>query len=218
MQFPGPGQSVSTWLREGLGWRYRKYRLQLLHLLNIPEMQWGRVVMNRETEKYMGSLNFGSMHAFEISGTKWANFGFATYKSVFYPEYDVCERPYAPESFDVVIAEQVFEHLLWPYRAVRHVWQTLRPGGIFLITTPFLVRVHDFPLDASRWTELGIKYLLAEGGFPLDAIKTGSWGNRACIWANFKRWAQWVPYWHSLRNEPDFPIMVWAFARKPAAG
>ena len=68
------------------------------------------------------------------------------------------------DTFDLIIAEQVFEHLLWPYRAARNVHRMLRPGGSFLITTPFLVKIHPVPNDCSRWTETGMKHLLAEAG------------------------------------------------------
>jgi SAM-dependent methyltransferase len=211
-------RSESGWLtclREGLGWRWRACRRAWLDpLLGIRDTQWARVVMDGETERWVRALPYGSLAALEISGTKWASFGFASYRSVAYPEYDWCERPLAPEAFDLLIAEQVLEHVHWPYRAVRHAWEMLRPGGRLLVTTPFLVRVHAFPVDCSRWTETGLKYLLAEGGFPLEQIRTGSWGNRACVRANFRQWTSWVPWLHSVRNEPHFPVVVWALARK----
>ncbi len=136
------------------------------------------------------------------------------YISANFPNYDVCVGPYEIGTFDLVLAQQVFEHLLWPYRAVKNVYQMLRPGGWFVTTTPFLLRVHDYPVDCSRWTELGLKHLIAEGGFALEDIQTGSWGNRACVKGNFNRWASWVPWLHSLKHEPAFPVAVWAFAQK----
>lgn len=90
----------------------------------------------------------------------------------------------------------------------------LKPGGYFLVTTPFLIKVHPVPHDCTRWTETGIKYFLHEGGFPMEDTVTGSWGNRACVKANFKRWAR-RGWFGSLKNEPDFPVSVWALARKP---
>jgi hypothetical protein len=74
--------------------------------------------------------------------------------------------------------------------------------------------VHHFPVDCSRWTEVGLKYLLAEAGFPLEAIIVGSWGNRACVTRGFDRVSAWIPWWHSLKNDPRFPVMVWAVARR----
>ena len=63
---------------------------------------------------------------------------------------------------------------------------------------------------------MGFKYFLAECGFPLEAIRTGSWGNSSCVKANLKRnWVRYRKHIHSLRNEPKLPYVVWALARKP---
>ena len=136
-----------------------------------------------------------------------------TYRSMGFPDYDLCAGT-LDEKFDIIIVEQVFEHLLWPYRAARNVFQMLNPEGALLVTTPFLVKVHNSPVDCSRWTELGLRHLLAEGGFDIDRITTGSWGNRACVRSNWWKWTIYQPWLHSLRNEPEFPFHVWALARK----
>jgi SAM-dependent methyltransferase len=180
--------------------------------------QWARVVMNRRTREMVELISPRNLDVLEISGrsaSPWAEPGrFRSYTSADYPDYDVCAGPLRESAFDLVIAEQVFEHLLWPYRAARHVHQMLRPGGHFLITTPFLLRVHGSPVDCARWTELGLRHLLAESGFDMAAIQTASWGNRDCVVANFDRWVEYRREEHSLRNEPDFPVVVWALARK----
>lgn len=210
----GPGSFVV----KGLQWRWVSFvgwfRPRVERLFGARDTQWARVIMDRETDYIVRSLGCSSLDALEISGDKWSRQNFASYKSVRFPEYDVCEKPLVLEAFDIIIAEQVLEHLLWPSRAVRNIFQMLRPGGYLLVTTPFLLRVHVAPVDCSRWTETGMKHLLAEAGFDLEAIRTGSWGNRACIRANFRRWQPWIPWKHSLRNEVDFPVVVWALARK----
>jgi SAM-dependent methyltransferase len=158
------------------------------------------------------------LDALEISGNAWHSsaWPFRSYTSANWPDYDVCTGPLRREAFDLVLAEQVFEHLLWPYRAARNVHAMLRPGGHFLLSTPFLIKIHLHPEDCSRWTETGLRYLLAEAGFELGDIQTGSWGNRACVDANFTRWESFNPNLHSLKNDPEFPIVVWALARKAA--
>ena len=176
---------------------------------------WSRVVMNRECERWLSALPLQSLHALEISGRTFQDFGFASYRTVDFPEFDLCAGP-LQDTFDLVIAEQVFEHLLYPYRAGRHVWQMIRPGGWFLISVPFLVKVHGYPVDCTRWTELGLRHFLHECGFPLETIQTGSWGNRACVTANFAQWVVYDAAIHDLTNEPDFPYHVWALARRAA--
>ena len=188
--------------------------LKSLLRIGASDEQWARVVMNRETRAMVAGLEPGRLKALEISGNGWGNqMTFREYRSVSYPEFDICESRLA-ETFDLIIAEQVFEHLLWPYRAGRNVHAMLNPGGHFLITTPFLVKIHDAPADCTRWTETGIRYFLAECGFDLERIRTGSWGNRACVRGNLSRWWAYRRLIHSLRNEPDFPVEVWALAEK----
>ena len=170
--------------------------------------------MNKCCREMLSELDTSRMDALEISGASWSDFGFKSFESADFPEFDICCEV-LPRTFDIILAEQVFEHLLWPFRAGRNVFTMLRPGGYFLVTTPFLYRVHEFPVDCSRWTELGMKHFLAECGFEFETIKTGSWGNQKCVKAFFKGYIPYNRLIHSLKNEPEFPIHVWALARCP---
>ena len=175
---------------------------------------WSRIVMNRETLKLIEARSPETKKVLEISGNSWKNrCKFKEYKDLHWPEYDICATALG-ERFDLIIAEQVFEHLLWPYRAGRHVYEMLNPGGLFLITTPFLVRIHENPVDCSRWTPLGMRHFLAECGFPFEKIFVDSWGNRSCVKANLEGWPGYHPLFHSLANEREYPISVWALAVK----
>jgi SAM-dependent methyltransferase len=174
-----------------------------------------RVVLDGETRKIVESLPTSDMDAVEVSGDHWKTHPFRSMQSVDYPRYDICAGPLATKAFDLVIAEQVFEHLLYPYRAAKNVYEMLRPGGYFLISTPFLQKIHNFPVDCSRWTPLGMKHFLSEAGFPIDDIKVNSWGNRSAVRATLKArfFPYHNPYVHSLQNEETFPVQVWALAR-----
>jgi SAM-dependent methyltransferase len=175
---------------------------------------WVRVVMYERCFAFIRSLRPETLDALEISaGPQWRReFEFRSYTSTQYPEFDICSQT-LDQKFDLIIADQVFEHLPWPYRAGKNVYSMLRPGGHFVIATPFLLKVHKVPLDCSRWTEQGLSYLLQECGFAAADIKTDSWGNRNCVRANFTRWRT-RGWFRSLANEPDFPVMVWALAQK----
>ncbi|MBA3539865.1 MAG: methyltransferase domain-containing protein, partial [Deltaproteobacteria bacterium] len=183
-------------------------------LTGVGNTTWSRVVMERAQKSMLAEIKAETLHGLEISGTNWKDFGLASYRTVAFPEFDICAEA-LPEQFDLILADQVWEHLLWPYKATRNVLAMLKPGGYFMVSVPFLIRLHGYPIDCSRWSELGLKHFLAECGFPLEAVQTGSWGNRGSIRASFKSWRQYVPWLHSLRNEPDFPQVVWALARKP---
>jgi SAM-dependent methyltransferase len=192
-----------------------RYHQQLRHLLNLERVHWCRVVMNRQIEGFLRSLDYTRMDALEISGTKFNDFGFRSYRVAEYPDYDVCAGPLAREAFDLVIAEQVLEHVVRPDRAVGSVYQMLRPAGLFIVDTPFLLKIHGYPLDLYRWTEDGMRTLLESAGF--HSVRSGSWGNRRCLFKDMSaglKWTRYNPLLHSLKNEPQFPIVVWAFARK----
>jgi len=210
-------------------WMFRLSRLRLLptilhrHWLAIKvanaisapagELQWARVVMNQDCERFLRSINHSTLSALEISPgylDTWKQVGFASYEGVDYPTYDVC-TDVLPRQFDVIVADQVFEHIRSPWRAARNILQMLRAGGHFIVMTPFLIKVHQFPIDCYRWTETGIRFLLEDAGFV--NIETHSWGNRACVVANFTDWRSYG-WWHSLKNEPDYPVVVWAFAQR----
>jgi len=189
---------------------------RVLHAIGYNTADWMRIVMYQHCFAYIRELGPERLDVLEISaGPQWAReFPFRSYTGTDYPGFDVCSET-LPARFDLIIADQVFEHLKWPYRAGRNVLAMLRPGGHFLVAVPFLVRVHTSPIDCSRWTEQGLSYLLQECGFPEAGIATASWGNRACLKANLTSWRK-RGLFGSLANEPDFPVMVWAFARKSA--
>lgn len=178
---------------------------------------WVRVVMYDRAFAFLRSLGPEGLDTLEISGgPQWVReFKFRSYTKTEFPDFDICSAT-LPRQFDLIIADQVFEHLPWPYRAGRNVHAMLKPGAHFVIATPFLVRVHSVPIDCTRWTEQGLSYFLQECGFPQALIETGSWGNRACVKANFRSWPK-PGFFGSLVNEPDFPVMVWAFAQKAPA-
>ena len=190
-----------------------KIKAWLRHL-GMEHEDWVRIVEYRECFNFIRSLHPERLEALEISGGgRWGqHLNFRSFTEATYPDYDVCEGQ-LDRQFDIIIADQVFEHLLWPYRAARNVYAMLKPGGYFVIATPFLIKVHLAPVDCTRWTETGMKYFLAECGFSLERIRTGSWGNRACVKANFNKWAK-RGLFDSLKNEEHFPVTVWAFAQK----
>ncbi len=201
-----------NWL-ESYAQRHQAQINSLLERVGYDTRDWARVVMNETCAEWLRELHPELLDALEISaGTFWRNLGFKSFTEANYPEYDVCAGA-LEKRFDLIIADQIFEHLLSPRHAAQHVYQMLNPGGHFLVSTPFMIRVHLAPVDCSRWTETGMRQLLAEAGFDPGDIRTGSWGNRACVKANFRRFPPrgWI---RSLANEPEFPVTVWALAQK----
>lgn len=186
-----------------------------LTAIGYDYVHWSRAVMYPHCFNLIRSLQPEHLDALEISaGDKFRELPFRSYTEANFPDFDVCHQR-TESQYDLIIADQIFEHLLWPYRAAQNVYSMLKPGGYFLNATPFLVLVHEIPYDCTRWTETGMKYFLAEAGFPLENTQTFSWGNRSCVKAIFKPWPR-RGWFGSLKNEPRYPVMVWALTQKPA--
>lgn len=180
----------------------------------VKNIDWCRIVMNEQTKKIVEALDYKEMSAFEISGRSWKRFPFKGYTYARFPEFDICNIPPATEKFDIVIAEQVFEHVRYPNRALENVKSMLNTNGYFLITTPFLIKVHGSPVDYWRWTKEGMCYFLEDHNFTV--CESGSWGNYECVktYLKFETMPEYDSNLCSLDNELDFPIMVWALAKK----
>jgi SAM-dependent methyltransferase len=49
---------------------------------------------------------------------------------------DLEQQTFGDDTFDLVITQDVMEHIFHPDRAYREVWRTLKPGGLYIHTTP----------------------------------------------------------------------------------
>jgi SAM-dependent methyltransferase len=162
--------------------------------------------MDRDIEEYVLPLGPAELDAVEISGALHAGRGWRTFTELSFPEFDICKAETLPgRQFDVVICEQVLEHVVDPTTAMRNLAGLCRSSGHVVVGTPFLVRVHGHPGDYWRWTPDGLRLLIENSGLKVEEVR--SWGNRRCIRANFYVWAGYRP-WHSLRNETDLPMHV----------
>jgi SAM-dependent methyltransferase len=140
--------------------------------------------------------------------------------TVQYPEVDMRSMPFSDSTFDVVLSDQVVEHIPDPWRAVGEAHRVLKEGGLAVHTTCFLNPIHRSPEDYSRFTPEGLKAL-----FPPDVefLHWGSWGNRAALGLILLRDSTRflkIPPDSRLRrrlatwNEAKYPITTWIVARK----
>jgi SAM-dependent methyltransferase len=175
------------------------------------EQQWMRQTMNREMADVLLSLPPEGHDAVEVSGRLRSGLPWRSFTYLEYPEFDLCSPEPPSGDYDVVICEQVLEHVPDPSVALSNLRSLCRPGGRLLVSTPFLVRIHDMPGDYWRFTPDGLRLMLERAGMTVEWVH--SWGNRSCVRRNLGRW---LPYrrWHGLRNEPELPMMVWALARR----
>jgi SAM-dependent methyltransferase len=92
-----------------------------------------------------------------------------------YPEIDLAvdlieECPFKDSSFDLVVLANVIEHV-YEYRSLMaRVAKLLKPGGRVLVTVPFLLKVHQEPVDYHRYTRYALSQLAAELGLEVEIL------------------------------------------------
>jgi len=88
---------------------------------------------------------------------------------------DACNIPYADNTFDVVVAFDVLEHVKDDAKMVSEIQRVLKPGGKFIFTVPafnFLYSEHDRKLKHfRRYSKSNIKNILKK----LKRVKLGYW-------------------------------------------
>ncbi len=175
-----------------------------------------RYVVRKECKNLIESKFSSDISILEISESEYwrSNLTYKKYKSANYPDFDICNN-YLDEKFDLIIADNVWEHLKYPYKASKNIQKMLNSNGYFLVIVPFLVRLHEVPIDCTRWTEDGLKYYLEETGFNINNIVTGSWGNKKSVISNLRNDDKWtrVGFYSNLNKEKNFPVQVWALAK-----
>ena len=75
---------------------------------------------------------------------------------------DVTNLHYKDNSFDLVICNNVLEHIPDPKRAINEMYRILKEEGDLFLVTPFLFPLHDIPYDFYRFTEFSLKNMLAK--------------------------------------------------------
>lgn len=83
--------------------------------------------------------------------------------------YDGRTFPFSAASFDAVLCSQVFEHVFTPAGFLREIHRVLRPGGCLLLSVPFTWDEHEQPHDFARYSSFGLRSLLQEAGFVVEA-------------------------------------------------
>jgi hypothetical protein len=183
-----------------------------IHRLTRGE-DWCRVRMDQHIDQFLRTLNPEESEAADISASHPRPQRWKRLDTPSYPKFDLCDGEPAERTYDVVMCEQVLEHVVDPFGAGRKLLSMLRPGGTVVVSVPFMVRIHAAPSDYWRFTEEGLRILLENAGFV--EVETHSWGNRKCVTANFDTWKRYWP-WHSLANEKLLPFMIWAYGKRPS--
>ena len=86
---------------------------------------------------------------------------------------DVSEISLDDGAAGTVLCIETFEHVFEVRRAFDEVFRVLRPGGLFIITSPLNFKIHGYPDDYWRMTPSCLRRMLA----PYEARLTGFQGH-----------------------------------------
>jgi SAM-dependent methyltransferase len=81
--------------------------------------------------------------------------------------YDGSIFPVPDAAFDAVLCNQVLEHVFTPDAFIAEIARVLKPGGLLLLTVPFVWDEHEQPVDYARYSSFGLAHLLQRHGFAL---------------------------------------------------
>lgn len=143
-----------------------------------------------------------------------------------YPDVDIQDLPYADGQWDIVIADQVLEHVERPWVGAAEIWRVTKPGGLAIVATPIMLGVHPNPLDCWRIMPDGYKVLFPESQWAWSTF--GTWGNRAILYQAFDSMyargfsGEWISFYDRDRHLPAwntppdgiFPVVAWWVGRK----
>ena len=93
-----------------------------------------------------------------------------------YPEVDiVCDltqsNPFRQGCFNAVLLMNVLEHVYDSHTLFTSLAGLLKPGGSLVIAIPFLVKMHQEPLDYMRYTHYALRRLGADHGLELAHLE-----------------------------------------------
>ncbi len=84
----------------------------------------------------------------------------------------VLDLPLADGTLDLVISQEVLEHVPDPFLAVQEICRVLKPGGKAYIQIPFMIGYHPCPDDYWRFTASGLRQLAENAG--LKIVQSGA--------------------------------------------
>jgi SAM-dependent methyltransferase len=153
-----------------------------------PAPRGASIVLARECKNYIASQYFPDRKTGEIiEGVSCQ---------------DLEKQTFASNVFDLVVTQDVFEHVFHPDQAHREIWRTLKPGGYHIFTTPIYKDILKTRivavLDAGRITHLEEPEYHGNPIDPNGSLVTVRYGYDAA-----DKIAEWAPFDVEIRRFND---------------
>ena len=134
-------------------------------------------------------------HGVDVESTWSGHYSYRPEKRTFLDLQHQEPQPQWRETpFDLVIAQEVIEHLERPYDFLRRIWQILKPGGHLFLTTPNLAGVTAC-LRGARWCGVD-----TEGHVILYSPRSLDFTVANCGFRKIKTFTNLVPIYHQARH------------------
>ena len=93
-----------------------------------------------------------------------------------YPEVDIaCDltqsNPFREASLDAILLMNVLEHVYDTHAMLEALAAMLKPGGALICAIPFLVKMHQEPVDYVRYTHYALERLGPQHGLELELLE-----------------------------------------------
>jgi SAM-dependent methyltransferase len=93
-----------------------------------------------------------------------------------YPEVDlVCDltqvMPFKPASFDAIALMNVIEHVYDTHSLFGALSKLLKPDGRIFVAIPFMVKIHQAPVDFVRFTHFALRKLGQQHGMDIELLE-----------------------------------------------
>ncbi len=137
-----------------------------------PSQRGASVKLQSNCKNYIGSHYFENFPVGKVHSTGWRN-------------EDLENQTFPDESFDLVITQDVMEHLFDPARGFSEIARTLKPGGAHIFTVPILNKEKPSRVAAKKDKNGEITYFCKAEyhGNPINnkgSLVTMHWGYDIC--------------------------------------
>ncbi len=133
--------------------------------LLAPRLQGNLIDVGCGTKPYQNLIACNRYDGLEIDTPRTRSLGYAKYF------YSGKQFPFADNSYDSALCNQVLEHVFEPDNFMREINRVLKKNGLLLLTVPFTWDEHEQPYDYARYSSFGLKHLLSKHGFEIIEYK-----------------------------------------------